>query len=106
MNELQWWDEMFSYHFAIQINVVNLYQVIDSRLILKSNESKAFTSIRLSINHNGRINDSAILTKEYLEGLVSSRRRQPSDKDLLSSMVLKSRNSALRIDLEIVRLGD
>jgi hypothetical protein len=78
---------------------MDLDKIIDRRLVLESDKAETLATIRLSIDHDGRINDFPILTKEGLECLISRRTRQATDKNLLGAMMLKAGNGALRINL-------
>ena len=78
---------------------MDLDKIIDCRLILESNKAKPFATIRLPINHDCRINDFPILTKKSLQRLISRRTRQAADENLLGTMMLKTGNGTLRINL-------
>lgn len=79
---------LIPHHFPIQLDVMDLHQIVDGRLIFKRNKAETFASIGLSIYHNSSIYDLAVLAKELLQRLVGCSPRQPSDEDLLSAMML------------------
>ncbi len=87
-----------THHFAIKNNAV-AKEVIQRRSFLKSHKAESLASSRLSVDHDGGIDNASMLREVRLEGFGSHRRCEASDKKLLSALVLKTRDGAFGIDL-------